>query len=151
MQLSSPTGCFVCLVDPVELPVTTRVRCTMPDGATHTFPERADGVVFEGTGARLLPVGLDLGDGVTLVHATWELISLGRRGDVVELTFATPGTAPGEIRVSGAAITSVSGATPVGETADLLVLEPGGVRCTVALGGGAAAYTDVQDPNGGTS
>ncbi|MEP6759208.1 MAG: beta-galactosidase [Actinomycetota bacterium] len=101
MQLYSSSGCFVCLANPVELPVSTRVRCTTPGGDALTFPQVIDGVPFEGTGARLLPVGLDLGDGITLAYATWELLEIDRAADDLTLTFASPGTAPGEIRVTG--------------------------------------------------
>jgi beta-galactosidase len=97
MQLHSPSGGFVCLANPVELPVSTRVRCTTPDGSTVTFPQVIEGVAFEGTGARLLPVGLDLGGGITLEYSTWELLEV----DGLTLTFASPGTAPGEILLTG--------------------------------------------------
>jgi beta-galactosidase len=150
MQLSAAGGSFVCLANPVELPATTRVRATAPDGRSYTFPQRAEGVAFESAGARLLPLGLDLGGGVTLAHSTWELLNRVRRGDVIELTFATPGVAPGEILVSGAPVTGISGATPDREpSADVLVLRPAGDTCTLTLGGGAVAYTDMTDTNGG--
>jgi len=97
MQLHSSSGSFVCLANPVELPVTTRVRCTAPSGDALTFPQVIDGITFEGTGARLLPVGLDLGGGLTLEYSTWELLEVDGR----TLTFASPGSAPGEIRITG--------------------------------------------------
>ena len=156
MQLSSARGCFVCVANPVELPATTRLRCTGPDGETIEFPTRVDGVVFDGAGARLLPVGLDLGDGVRLGYATWELLANEREGDTRRVTFSTPGSAPGEIRVAGAPVTAVGGAQPIeplptGDDA-VLVLEPTEATCWITVGGpSAAAYTEMQDhPNGGS-
>lgn len=149
MQLTAPGGCFVCLVNPVELPASTRIRCTLPDGRIHTFPERVDAVEFAGAGARLLPVGLDLGDGVTLVHTTWELVGRERSGEQFVLTFATPGNAHGEIRITGAQITGIDGATPLAEPDDIVALQPERDSCTITLGGAAVAYTDMTDLNGG--
>jgi len=116
MQLHSSTGCFVCLANPVELPVSTRVRCTTPGGSEMTFPQVIDGITLEGTGARLLPVGLNLGGGITLEYATWELLAV----DGHTLTFASPGTAPGEIRVTGH---------------EPLVLDPEGDICRITIEG----------------
>ncbi|MEO8291718.1 MAG: beta-galactosidase [Actinomycetota bacterium] len=148
MQLASPAGCFVCLVNPVELPASTRVHCTGPGGEAVTFPQEIEGVSFEGAGARLLPVGLDLGDGITLDHATWELLAIDRTGEGVGLTFATPGVAYGEIRVTGAPVTAVGLAhltQPPGDDG-LLVLDPAGDICQITVGGSPAyAYTHMQD------
>ena len=156
MQLSSPLGCFVCVANPVELPATTRIRCTGPRGETLEFPRRIDGVVFTGAGARVLPVGLDLGAGVTLSYATWELLANesddqgGRR-----LTFSTPGVAPGEIHVVGAPVTTTglvrSSESPGDADDTVLVLEPTAGTCWIGVGGGpATADTQIQRPDGGS-
>lgn len=143
MQLSSERGCFVCVVNPVELAATTRVRCTGPGGETVDFPTQIDGVAFEGAGARLLPVGLDLEDGVRIAYATWELLADEPDGPGRRLTFSTPGSALGEIHLLGAPVVAVGGARPTepltrGEDT-VLVLEPTEGTCwiTIASNGGA--------------
>lgn len=155
MQLSSDRGCFVCLANPVELTFTTKVRCTTPDGGTLEFPQRIDGVTFEGAGARLLPVGLDLGGGVTLAYATWELLANETDGEGRRLTFSTPGSAPGELHVTGAPVAAIGGARPVEplDTGDdtVLALEPTEDTCWITVGGTTAhAYTEQQGSNGGS-
>jgi len=157
MQLSSDSGCFVCVANPVELPATTRVRCTGPGGEMVEFPTRIDGVVFPGAGARLLPVGLDLGDGMVLASSTWELLANepdGERGR--RLTFSTPNDAPGEVHLLGAPVTAVGlarSSAPLDEGADtVLVLEPTTATCWVRLGGPIAhAYSEEQDRSIGGS
>jgi hypothetical protein len=137
MQLHSPSGSFVCLVNPVELPVSTRVRCTTPRGEALTFPQALQGVAFDRAGARLLPVGLDLGAGITLEHATWELLGIDRGAAGLLLTFATPGSAGGEIRVTGAPIEAIefaSASTEAPRDDGLLVLEPHGDTCRITVG-----------------
>jgi beta-galactosidase len=155
MQLSSERGCFICVVNPVELAASSRIRCTGPEGDTLEFPRRIDSIVFEGAGARLLPVGLDLGNGVTLGHATWELLANEPDGDGRRLTFSSPGTARGEIHVVGAQVTAVGGAQPSepsGTSDDtILVLEPIADTCWITVGGTpAAAYNEMQESNGGS-
>jgi len=155
MQLSSTSGCFVCVVNPVELAATTRVRCTGPGGETVEFPRRIEGVAFTGAGARLLPVGLDLGDGVTLASATWELVANEPDGEGRRLTFSTPGGAPGEIHVRGAPVTAVGSARlakPLQESDNtVIVLEPTADVCWITVGGTPTiAYTEMHEPNGGT-
>ena len=155
MQLSSAAGCFVCLVNPVELAATTRIRCTGPGGETVEFPRRLAGITFAGAGARLLPVGLELGGGVTLASATWELVANEPDGEGRRLTFSTPGSAAGEICVLGAPVTAVEGARlsePLPESDDsVLVLDPTADVCWITIGGTPPiAYTGTQEPNGGT-
>ena len=145
MQLSSEAGCFVCVVDPVELPASTRIRCTKPDGTQMGFPSRIAGISFEGAGARLLPVGLDLGAGITLEYSTWELLGNEKQGAGRRLTFSSPGGGPGEIRITGAPVTAVGLARsldPLGQSQDtVLVLEPTMQTCWVDVGGPISAYT----------
>ena len=154
MQLSSDSGCFVCVVNPVELPAATRIRCTAPSGKPLEFPTRIEGVVFEGAGARLLPVGLDLGDGITLVSSTWELLANEATEGGRRLTFSTPGDALGEIHVAGAPVTGVGLARPLeppGESEDtVLVLEPTMGTCWISVGRPILAYTAIEEPNGGS-
>ncbi len=137
MQLQSPSGSFVCLVNPVELPASTRVRCTTPRGEALTFPQAVDGVAFDRAGARLLPVGLDLGGGVTLEHATWELLGIDRGAAGLVLTFATPGSASGEIHITGATVGAIEFASPSTEPPHddgLIVLEPHDDTCRITVG-----------------
>jgi beta-galactosidase len=155
MQLSSERGCFVCLANPVELAATTQIRCTRPGGDTLEFPRQIDGIVFEGAGARLLPVDLDLGDGMRLGYATWELLANEPDGEGRRLTFSSPGSAPGEIHVVGAAVTAVGLARPSeppGPGDDtVLVLEPTGETCWITVGGiPAVANTEMQGSIGGS-
>ena len=139
MQLSSHLGCFVCVSNPVELVATTRIRCTGPDGETLEFPRRIDGLYFAGAGARLLPVGLDLGDGMRLGYATWELLANEPDGEGRRLTFSSPGSAPGEIHLVGAPVTAIglarSSEPPLEGGDNVLVLEPTAETCWVTVGG----------------
>jgi beta-galactosidase len=156
MQLLSHAGCFVCVANPVELPATTRIRCTAPSGETLEFPRRIDGVVFTGAGARLLPVGLDLGGGVSLASSTWELLANEPDGEEGRrLTFSTPGVAPGEIHLVGAPVTGIGLARisePPREGDDaVLVLEPTAGTCWITVGGApTATHSEMPRPNGGT-
>jgi hypothetical protein len=139
----------------VELAATTQIRCTRPGGDTLEFPRQIDGIVFEGAGARLLPVDLDLGDGMRLGYATWELLANEPDGEGRRLTFSSPGSAPGEIHVVGAAVTAVGLARPSeppGPGDDtVLVLEPTGETCWITVGGiPAAANTEMQGSIGGS-
>jgi beta-galactosidase len=154
MQLSSDSGCFVCVVNPVELAASTRIRCTGPAGETVEFPRRIEGVAFAGAGARLLPVGLDLGGGVTLASTTWELVGNEPDGESRRLTFSTPGEALGEIHVVGAPVTAIGSARLFGPSEEsddtVLVLEPTGDVCWITIGGTPTiAYTEMHEPNGG--
>jgi beta-galactosidase len=147
MQLRASSGCFVCLANPVELPVSTRVRCTTPGGDTVTFPQAIEGVAFERAGARLLPVALDLGGGIILDHATWELLGIDRTAGDLTLTFATRGSARGEIRITGASVRPIEPARSAPNDTDdgLLVLDPTGDTCRITVEGHLSAYTDVHD------
>jgi hypothetical protein len=151
MQLSAASGVFVCLVNPVELPAATRVRCTAPDGAAYTFPQDLDALSFQGAGARLLPVGLHLDAGITLEHSTWELLAIDDAPGGRRLTFATPGEAAGEIRISGAPVARVDRAdvqasTPGPATDTVLVLLPRAETCTIEVA--VAAATDTRAAGG---
>jgi beta-galactosidase len=137
MQLHADSGCFVCLANPVELPVSTRVRCTTPGGGPLNFPQVIDGVSLERTCARLLPVGLALGGEIALAYATWELLEIERAGRAITLTFATPGTARGEVLITGGTITGAEVARmiePAGHDGPL-VLDPSGDICRITIEG----------------
>ena len=149
MQLSSASGCFICVANPVELPATTRIRCAGPGGETVEFPTRIEGIVFSGAGARLLPVGLDLGDGLVLASSTWELLANEPDGEGGRcLTFSTPNDAPGEVHLQGAPVRAVGlarASAPLDEGTDtVLVLEPTTGTCWVRLGG-PSARSDAQE------
>ena len=75
LELAGPAGGVVCVVNPVELPAETRVTFTPPGSDERAvMPIVLPGISFAGRGARLLPVGIDLGAGRILRHATAELI-----------------------------------------------------------------------------
>lgn len=155
MQLHAATGCFVCLANPVDLPASTRVRCTTPDGGVLTFPTIIDGVRFEGTGARLLPVGLDLPAGARIVYSTWELLEAPVELDGPAVTFSSPGDAPGEICLAGKFAVEVQGArlvqTHVTEDGTVLVLEPKGETCSISIGTeGGKELGEPSTGNGGS-
>ncbi len=154
MQLRSDTGSFVCLANPVGLRASTRVRCTAPDMGTLEFPQVIDGVAFDGAGARLLPVGLDLGSGLRLIYSTWELLAVARGEQGRTLTFSTPGEALGEICLTGASVTEV-GRARLAESRDsaigtALILEPRTDTCSITFGGADnAASAEPLDRNEG--
>jgi beta-galactosidase len=118
MELANADSGFVCVVNPVDLPATTRVNYTVP--ATRQpacLPLVLEGLTLSRRGARLLPVGLSLGQGVTLRHATWELVEKKSRAQGVMLHLAAQPGELGEaafegdlddIRVLGGSIQSVS-------------------------------------------
>ncbi len=142
LQLAGPSGGLVCVIDPVALPLSVRVTYTALDtGGRATFPERLPGIAFRGLGARLLPVGIDLGGGRRLRHATAELID--RRTDAegaVVLTFAGDATDPIEVALDGhiGALVLPPGAILLSrEDADggtILVIEAGAPEITLRIG-----------------
>jgi len=109
MQLQGGSAGVVCLVNPVPVPVTGRVRYRTAYGDA-TLPAVLAGISLSGQGARLLPIELDLGPAGVLRSATWELVHrrAGRDGSV-ELGFATAGDPIGEVVVSGSAASAADG------------------------------------------
>jgi beta-galactosidase len=90
LELAGAEGGLLCVVNPVEPAVTSRVRYTVP-GTTERaiLPVGLPGLEFPGRGARLLPIGIYVGGGRRLRYATAELIE--RREDpagTVRLAFA---------------------------------------------------------------
>lgn len=112
LQMSGPDGGIVCLVEPVERPVETRIVHTTP-GTTHraTMPVRLSGIHLAGRGARLLPVGLRLRPDLTLRHATAELVDRAvDASGAIRLGFATMPGDRFEVAFDGSAtITGVEG------------------------------------------
>src|SRR5205085_10322792 len=74
MQLDGEAGGFVCLVNPVDLPGRTSFDFTPPPAPDRrrTVPELLPSIGFERRGARLLPVELQLGDGLIPPPSTAE-------------------------------------------------------------------------------
>ena len=91
LELASPGGGLLCVVNPVELPVSTAVTYTTPGSeARARMPLALAGIEFTGRGARLLPIGIDLDMGRRLRHATAELVERGSGTDgSVRLAFAS--------------------------------------------------------------
>ena len=85
-----PAGGVLCLANPVDLPVRTRVSARDRDGVRHVFPVLSGGLDLDGRGALLLPFAVPLAGGARLVYATTELVSLhtARGGAVATFTLA---------------------------------------------------------------
>jgi beta-galactosidase len=109
LELAGPDGGLLCVIDPVDLPMSVRVAYTLP--GTHeraTLPTSLLGIPFAGRGARLLPIGIRLDAGRRLRYATAEL--LGRQVDVagrVDLKFAAQRGEAFEIALEGVAGRSI--------------------------------------------
>jgi beta-galactosidase len=99
-QLQGDQAGVVCVVNPVELPASAKVRYSTPEGLRRTLPLQLGTVPFPGRGARLLPVSVVLGNGATLAHATWELLDLQRRpaGALLRFSCSSP---RGEVALEG--------------------------------------------------
>ncbi|MCA1694647.1 MAG: hypothetical protein LC749_07910, partial [Actinobacteria bacterium] len=87
MQLGSSGDGFLCVVNPVDIPASTKVTYSTPSGERESLPVVLDGMGFTGRDARLLPVSLDLGSGLELRHSTWELIGRDRKDTAFDLSF----------------------------------------------------------------
>lgn len=143
LELAGPGGGLVCLVNPVDLPVSTAVTFTIPGTSQHArMPLVLPGVGFAGRGARLLPVGIDLGRGWRLRHATAELVDRRSDGDgSVGLAFATRPGESFEIAIDGfGGAVSVSGGRLIGDPSEIrasrvLVVAADGAEVAVRLGG----------------
>jgi len=87
-----PSGGVLCLANPVDLPLRTRVSVRDRNGVRHLFPLLSGGIDLDGRGALLLPFAVPISGGVRLVYATAELVSLqtARAGTVA--TFALSAT-----------------------------------------------------------
>jgi beta-galactosidase len=141
LELAGPRGGLVCVVNPVELPVSTGVTYTIP-GTTEKarMPLILPGIGFASRGARLLPVGIDLGAGMRLRHATTELVDRRSAPDgTVSLTFASQPGGPFELAIAGfAGRIAVSGGGLVGESTEagvvrLFVIQPESAEVEVRL------------------
>jgi len=92
MELVGVDAGLLCVVNPVDIPLSTDVYCQ--GGAIKLGP-----ISFDGRGARLLPLGIRLSPGKApkLIGASWELVSRESVGDLVTLIFETRGVRRGEI------------------------------------------------------
>jgi hypothetical protein len=97
MQLGSSGDGFLCVINPVDIPASTKVTYSTPAGDRESLPVVLDGMGFTGRDARLLPVSLDLGSGLELRHSTWELIGRDQTDSGFELSFFNPGGGQGEV------------------------------------------------------
>lgn len=105
LEMAGPAGGILCVVNPVERALTTRVTWTPPGSSERrSMPERLPGVEIAGRGARLLPIGIALGGGSRLEYATAELVERHAEPDAgVRLTFVAPASGRFEIGLSGQA------------------------------------------------
>lgn len=115
--LSGPKATALCLVNPTELPLEVAVEISPPpggavgagEGGALRLPVELPGVRFAGRGARLLPLGVELGrdlGGVDL-RLWWssaEVVGRSRSPRGLELTLATPGGHPVEVVFEGEAL-----------------------------------------------
>lgn len=141
LELAGRAGGVVCVVNPVERPLATRVRYTIPGTSEQaSFPACLPAVELDGRGARLLPVGIQLGAGRRLRHATAELVERLEADDgSVRLSFAM---APGgrfEVAIDGPPATVVVAGGRATEHADckagssVLVIEADEPEVVVSL------------------
>ena len=139
MQLDADAGGFVCVVNPVDLPGGTSFDFTPPStpDRRRTVPELLPSIGFERRGARLLPVELQLGDGLVLRHATWELTGIERDAGTIELTFHTPPGGDGEVAVGGGRLVRLDNGSVGSERSSdgslVLVVRPAGEWCRLTF------------------
>ena len=109
LELASDAGGVVCVVNLVERPMATRIRYTIPGTSEQALiPTCLAAVEIEGRGARLLPVGIDLGAGRRLRHATAELVDrLFADGGSVRLSFVAAAGSRFEVAIDGPQATIV--------------------------------------------
>ncbi len=142
LEIAGPDGGLVCLVNPVELSAEIRVTFTPPGGDTRTtMPILLPGIAFPGRGARLVPVGIPLGRGRILRHASAELVE--RRIDAdgsVRLAFATDVAERLELALAGplGSIDTRDGTIvqrmDVPDGATVIVIEAGEAGSVVTIG-----------------
>jgi beta-galactosidase len=155
-QLQGDDAGVVCVINPVELPVSARVRYTTPAGGRRALPLRLAGIEFQGRGARLLPVSLALGGGVVLVQATWELLERVSHPHEVVLEFACP-TPRGEVVLRGVTgVPDVHHGSLVEQTAaengeQVLILEAEGGTLELVIATPALTPAESEHPNPATS
>ncbi len=95
MEQANAQSGLVCVVNPADLPASTKVHYTLP--ASHQLahlPIVLDSLTMRHRGALLLPICFPLREGLTLRHATWELVNKedGPEGITLHLW-----TKPGEL------------------------------------------------------
>ena len=134
-QLQGAEAGLLCLANPLETAGEPTVFYSTPEGTRRRLPEALDGIPFTGRGARLLPVNVNLGGGLALRHATWELVAADVTDDRAELTFAVPGRAPGEVAFEGQrSPVRVTGGTVLSDSGGVYVIEPAGGEVRVLAG-----------------
>ncbi len=109
LELAGPAGGLLCVVNPVERRLATRVNYTIPGTSEQaSIPASLPAIEIEGRGARLLPIGIDIGRGRRLRHATAELLERGANDDgSIRLSFASTPGAQVEIAIDGTPTTLV--------------------------------------------
>ncbi len=143
LELAGPDGGILCVVNPVELRVSARVTYTVPGTDERAqLPRVLPGIEFMARGARMLPIGIDLGNGLRLAYASAELLDRGRRRDgTLRLTFASRPGGSFEVAVDDfRGIASVRGGRLIqswndGAAPGVLVVEAGGENVDVYLSG----------------
>jgi beta-galactosidase len=103
LELAGPKGGLVALVNPTDLAASTGVTYTSPrDSQRLRMPLALPGIGFGGRGARLLPIGIDLGSCGRLRHATAELLERRSNGEAaMHLTFAARPGDSFEVAIDG--------------------------------------------------
>lgn len=109
LEFAGPAGGVVCLVNPVERRLATRVRYTIPGTSEQaSIPVCLSTVEIDGRGARLLPVGIKLGAGYRLRHASAELVERSVIADgSIRLSFAAAAGGRFEVAIDGPPATVV--------------------------------------------
>ncbi len=151
LELAGPDGGLLCLVNPVDRPVSTRVAYTPPGSSGRDrLPRLLPAVEFDGRGAMLLPIGVEVGQGRRLHHATAELVErrpagdgsvrlafAARAGRAFELAFEGP---VGEVEVRGGRVTTRS-TQPDGLTVLVVAVERDEVEVTLGVTGRADGWS----------
>ncbi len=140
-EMAGPGGGLVCVVNPVEVPASTRTtytppplrgaasseelrpRATTPVGdrpsepfgepgaRRRSLPALLETLTLPGRGARLLPVELSLGPTGTLVQSTAELLGRELDDHHATLVFHVPEAGPVELVLSGPVAASLDAGT----------------------------------------
>jgi beta-galactosidase len=133
-QLQGEDAGLLCLANPLEI-AGAPAAFYSANGERRRLPESLEGVPFAGRGARLLPVNVNLGDGLVLRHATWELTAAEVSGRQITLTFAAPGGQPGEVVLEGSRETvRIEGGTARPSSGTALVIDPRSSHVSVVAG-----------------
>ncbi len=103
-QMAGGETSFICVLNPIDLPATTRVEYSPNTGQDReVFPQNIAGIHFSDEGAVLLPINLPVNSKTTLIYSTWEIVEFRQYKDKTVLVFDTHQCQQGELAFRGKA------------------------------------------------